>query len=190
MSWIDDLTDHQRKDFEWLIQGFNRNMPSSAHISLGCTVPQYAHKRAVQADVLWRDLKLMDEDELSTETEIEDITTQLKLKQESQISKKRRKFGRAPSLVAYRSHNIDLAGQPYQNKSGSHYYGSICDICEEGGYSYFHHPLRCHRQHPGWRKQNGAPERNGITSWYVRGGGIETLNGSVLTSVGARVQNE
>ena len=103
MSWIDDLTDHQRKDFEWLIQGFNRNMPSSAHISLGCTVPQYAHKRAVQADVLWRDLKLMDEDELSTDTEIEDIATQLKLKQESQISKKRQKFGRAPSLVAYRS---------------------------------------------------------------------------------------
>ena len=50
----------------------------------------------------------MDEDELSTDIEIEDTATQLKLKQESQISNKRRKFGRAPSLVAYRSHNIEL----------------------------------------------------------------------------------
>ena len=67
---------------------------------------------------------------MSTDTENEDTATELKLKQESRISKKRRKFGRAPSLVAYRSHTIDLAGQPYQNKSGSHCYGSICDICE------------------------------------------------------------
>jgi len=167
------------------------SMPFSARLTVG-TIPQYAHKRAVWADgvsvLLWN-LLHMDEDELSTDSDTEDQTTQ-QLEQKTQLPRKRRKFGHAPSLEAYRSHNVDISGQPYQNTVGKHYYGSICDTCEEEGYSFYHHPLRCHRQHPGWRERNGAPEQNGMTSWHVRGLGTETLNGASSLFVNTSVRNE
>ena len=152
--------------------------PSSAE----CTNLHDARKLALWQCLGWDIINMYEVvDDLSTDSKTKETTIQLK--QNIQIPKKRRKFGHACSMKAYRSHNVDMKGRPYQNKSGKPYYGSICDICEESGHSYYHHPLRCHRQHPGWREYNGAPEQNGTTSWHVRGGEIGALNGATINTI-------
>ena len=89
------------------------------------------------------------------------------------LSKKERKFGASPPLGVVRSHARGLDGERYCNKRGKLYYGSICGYCEEQGKSCYHHPLRCHVKHTGWRQR--APELHGCRSWYVRGGSSEEL---------------
>jgi hypothetical protein len=90
-------------------------------------------------------------------------------------SKRAQKFGDAPAIQVFRSSAQNLKGTNYVNKKGKPYCGSVCDWCEERGHSHFHHPLRCHRQFPGWKTKGAAPELNGVTAWYVRGGHTDSL---------------
>ena len=81
-----------------------------------------------------------------------------------------------PFIDNFRSNPMDLSGKPYVNKDGFVYRGSICDYCEEKKRKNFHHhPLRCDQQHKGWDAMGGAPEMNGHTTWYTRGGGTANL---------------
>ena len=77
-------------------------------------------------------------------------------------------YGDAPRLEVVRSHERGLDGRLYRNVRGKPYHGSVCDECEWEGESCFHHPLRCHRQHPGWDLPGQAPELNGWRTWRVR----------------------
>ena len=93
-------------------------------------------------------------------------------------------YGFAPFIRTFRSNETNLAGQPYLNSSGQPYLGSICDHCEQKGFSCFHHPLRCFDCHPQWKEKGGAPELNGVRTWFVRGGKKATMkdDGSVAIS--------
>jgi hypothetical protein len=82
--------------------------------------------------------------------------------------KRKEKFGHAPPIASYRSHERDVNGERYRTRSGRLYYGPICDSCESKGVPHFHHPLRCDRNHKHWRKPNRAPELNGVTGWTAR----------------------
>jgi hypothetical protein len=86
-------------------------------------------------------------------------------------SHQEQKFGAAPPITTFRSHERSLQGDYYRNGRGRRYHGPVCDKCEEQGASHYHHPLRCHLQHPCWKLPGGTPELNGVRSWYVRGNG-------------------
>ena len=83
------------------------------------------------------------------------------------------RFGIARALKPYRSHETDINGDPYRNKKGELYKGSVCDKCEEAGLNFFHHPLRCDVSYPDWRQS--PPEERGVNQWYTRGGGTASL---------------
>ena len=83
------------------------------------------------------------------------------------------RFGVAKALKPHRSHETDLNGDPYLNKEGEAYKGSVCDKCEEAGLNFFHHPLRCDVSFPDWRQS--PPEEKGVNRWYTRGGGSTSL---------------
>ena len=90
-----------------------------------------------------------------------------------------KKFGCAPILPVFQSHVLRLDGEPYRNKRGQIYHGSVCDRCEEDGNSHHHHPLRCNRYHPGWEAPGSAPELNGVITWHVRGGKVGSFDTTV-----------
>jgi hypothetical protein len=86
------------------------------------------------------------------------------------------KYGHAPFLAVYRTSNTDIHGKPYLNRYGQPYKGSIDDRCEADGESrIYQHPLRCNRCNPGWKEAGKAPELNGVTTWWIRGGGEAKL---------------
>ena len=87
-------------------------------------------------------------------------------------------------LPHYRTSDTDLSGEPYKNRDGGALRGSVCDWCEEKGYSYMHHPLRCNQCYPDWRTK--GPEQNGVTEWYIRGGGKAPLGSRGVAGPGGR----
>ena len=85
-------------------------------------------------------------------------------------------YGFAPRLKTYRSNAKDKDGKEYKNYNGEPYLGSVCDSCEVAGRKYWHHPLRCKHLFPRFGFDGEAPEDNGDTSWWVRGGGTVDLS--------------
>ena len=91
-------------------------------------------------------------------------------------SRPRKRYGDAPLITRFRSHERRLSdGEYYRKSNNQRYYGSVCDECEKKGRSHFHHPLRCDRRFKDWRAPGKAPELNGCTTWYVRGGRVAEL---------------
>ena len=85
------------------------------------------------------------------------------------------KFGFAPPIMPYRTSDTNKDGQPYLNHRGEPYNGSVCDKCEMAGRAYHQHPLRCSVCNPGWKDKGGAPEENGVTTWWIRGDGEASI---------------
>ena len=109
-----------------------------------------------------------DEAAMETSSTAPAITIEASTVPDLKRGKRKKKFGHAPPIASYRSHERDVNGALYKNRNGRLYYGPICDSCESIGAPHFHHPLRCDRNHRHWREPNCAPELNGVTGWTAR----------------------